>query len=177
MGQVGQIIRESIASQIKEGVGNHQVTFVVNFSSVKGTQMDALRQNMRDLGVGVQVTKKRIARLTLKEMEMESLADVIGPEQTAFAWSSADSVSVAKALTDFAKDCEGFDIQGAVLDGTVLAQEEIKRLADLPAKEVLQAQLMGTILAPLTRLAGALNAKSRDLLSILKQLSEQKGGS
>ena len=84
--------------------------------------------------------------------------------------------AVSKALFKFAEGCDGVQIRGGVLDGAVLTQTDIKRLADLPAKEVLQAQLLGTMIAPLTRLAGSLNAKTRDLLSILKQLSEKKGG-
>ena len=76
----------------------------------------------------------------------------------------------------FAKGNEGVNVEGGLLDGVFLSQTEVKRLADLPSREDLLAQLLQTILSPMTRLAGVMNAKSRDLLSILKQLSEKKGG-
>jgi len=59
-----------------------------------------------------------------------------------------------------------------VLDGAFLTQAEVKTLSDLPSREVLLAKLLGTMSAPLTRFAGALNAKTRDMISILKQKSD-----
>ena len=79
-------------------------------------------------------------------------------------------------IMEFSKDLDNVNVQGGVLDGRTLNEGDVKRLSDLPPREVLLSTLLGTIQAPLTRLAGALNAKSRDLLSILKQYSEKKGG-
>ena len=62
-----------------------------------------------------------------------------------------------------------------MLDGAFLTQEQIKTLSDLPSREVLLANFLGTMSAPLTRFASGLNAKTCDLMSILKQKSE-KGG-
>jgi len=176
MEKVGRIFRKGLLKNVKQGLTDNQGTFVINYSSLTAAQTDRLRKTMKDLDVKVMVSKNRIARLALKEFEYDQLADAVVSGQTAFAWTNADAVAVSKALIKFASDCEGVQIQGGVLDGAVLYREDIKRLADLPAKEVLQAQLLATIIAPLTRLAGALNAKTKDLLSILKQLSEKKGG-
>lgn len=176
MGKVGQIFRQGLLKSVKDGIVANQGTFVISYSSVTGAQMDELRQSMKDLGVKIYVSKNRIAKLALMDLEYQGLADGI-KDQTAFAWTNNDVAAVSKALVKFEKDFQSVEIQGGVLDGAVLGQADVKRLADLPSKEVLQAQLLGTIIAPLTRLAGALNAKSRDLLSILKQLSEKKGGS
>ena len=175
MGKVGKIFREGLLRNIKDEVSKNHGTFVLSYSSLTAAQTDSLRKNLKDLGVKVYVSKNRIAKLALNDLQYGRLAEGI-EAQTAFAWTNDDAVSVSKALIKFSKDYEGFQIKGGVLDGVMLVQDDVKRLADLPAKEVLQAQLLSTIIAPLTRLAGALNAKSRDLLSILKQLSEKKGG-
>lgn len=176
MEKVGQIFREGLLKNIKEGVSESQGTFVISYSSLTAAQMDELRKNMKDLGARIHVSKNRIAKLALRDLEYGDLADEI-EEQMAFAWTNEDVASVSKALVKFEKDCENVQIKGGLLDGAILKKNDVKRLADLPSKEILQAQLLGTIIAPLTRLAGALNAKSRELLSILKQLSEKKGGS
>jgi large subunit ribosomal protein L10 len=63
------------------------------------------------------------------------------------------------------------------LQGAFLAKEDVSRLSDLPSREVLLAKLLSLMQSPATKLAYILNAKSRDLLSILKQYSEKKGGS
>ena len=75
----------------------------------------------------------------------------------------------------FAKNYEGFVVRGGVLDGAFLTQEQVNTLSDLPSREALLAKLLGVMSAPMTRFAGALNGKTRDLISILKQKSE-KGG-
>ncbi|MEW5895500.1 MAG: 50S ribosomal protein L10 [Candidatus Omnitrophota bacterium] len=176
MGKVGKIFRERLLKNIKEEVSNNHGTFLINYSSLTAAQTDTFRKSMKDLGVKIYVSKNRIAEIALKDLEYGKLAEEIEANKTAFAWTNEDAVSVSKALLKFSKDYEGFQVKGVVLDGVVLIQDDVKRLADLPAKDVLQAKLLGTIIAPLTRLASALNAKSRDLLSILKQLSEKKGG-
>jgi len=176
MERVGQIFRKGLLKNIKAGISENSGTFLVTYSALSARQMDDFRKNMKRLGAEVLVSKNRIAKLALKELSYDKLADLLSG-QTAFTWSNEDSAAISKALIKFAKDCEGFQVKGGVLDGAVLSLADVQRLADLPSKEVLQAQLLGTIIAPLTRLAGALNAKSRELLSILKQYSEKKGGS
>jgi large subunit ribosomal protein L10 len=79
-------------------------------------------------------------------------------------------------LVDFVKGFEGVIVQGGLLQGRILEQEDVKRLSELPTREILLAKLLSVIQSPLNRLAMALNAKTRELLSILKQLSEKKGG-
>ena len=131
---------------------------------------------MKTKGAKVFVSKNRLAQIALKELEQENFANSI-TSQTAFIWSNEDAAAVSKSLVDFAKEIKGAVVQGGISDGAFLSKEQVQRLAALPPREVLLAQLLQTILSPITQLAGVLNAKSRDLLSILKQLSEKKGGS
>lgn len=175
MKRVGQIYREQINSRIVEGIEQNESVFVMSFSGLDGSKLNGLRQELQKAGANMFVSKNTIASIVLKELKHESLAERVS-SQTAFVWSNADSAAVSKVLMEFSKELDDVDIQGGVLDGQTLDQADVKRLSDLPPREVLLSTLLGTIQAPLTRFAGALNAKSRDLLSILKQYSEKKGG-
>ena len=95
--------------------------------------------------------------------------------QMALVLTDADVSEISKILVKFAKDYEGFVLKGGVLDGAILSADEVRTLSDLPSREVLLAKLLGTLSAPITRFAGALNAKTRDFASILKQKSEFSG--
>jgi len=108
-------------------------------------------------------------------VEYEGLSEKISG-QTALVWGGTDSAEVSKILVDFVKDSENIVVQGGLLQGGVIGQDDVKKLSELPPKEVLLSMLLAAIQSPLTRFAGALNAKTRDLLSVLKQLSEKKGG-
>lgn len=176
MEKAGKIFRESLIQDIEENFKNNKNIFLFSYSAVSSSQMDGFRKDLKRVEAQIYVSKNRIAQLALKKIQQDALAEKISG-QTAFVWSNSDPVMVSKALVKFAKACEGLRIQAGLLDGDLLRQEDVQRLADLPSREILLAQLLQTILSPVTRFAGILNGKSRDLLSILKQLSEKKGGS
>ncbi|MCA9400707.1 MAG: 50S ribosomal protein L10, partial [Candidatus Omnitrophica bacterium] len=160
---------------LKEQINENHNVFLVSYSKLDALKITELRRTLKNAKAQMYVSKNRIAKLVLKDLEKEGLVGKVS-DQSAFVWSNSDSVEVSKILVEFAKTEETVTVQGGVLEGRVITEDEVKKLSDLPSKDVLFAMLLGTIQAPLTRLAGALNAKSRDLLSILKQLSEKKGG-
>ena len=80
---------------------------------------------------------------------------------------TAMPVAVAKALSDAAKDTKILALRGGVLSGNPITGDEIERLAKLPPLEVLQAQLVGVIVAPLTQLAAVLNAPLQNLVGLI----------
>jgi len=174
MMKVGELFRKRMATSIKDGLSKKSNTFVVSFLGISSAKMDNLRKDLKRKKADVLVSKASVSRIAFKESKLEGLADRM-QGQTALVSSDADASEISKILVKFAKDYQGFVVQGGVLDGAVLNSDQIKTLSDLPSREVLLAKLAGTFNAPLTRFAGALNAKTRDFVSILKQKSE-KGG-
>ncbi len=170
--KVGSVYRKKMASSVKEGVQKKSNTFVVSFRGISSAKMDTLRKDLKRKKADVLVSKTSVSRIAFKEAQLENLAASVSG-QTALILSDADASEVSKILVKFAKDYEGFTVQSGILDGAVLNPAQIKTLSDLPSREALLAKLMGTMNAPLTRFAGALNAKTRDFMSILKQKSEK----
>lgn len=171
MMKVGTLYRQKMATAIKEGVASKTSTFLVTYRGVSSAQMNTLRKNLHRKNAKVLVSKSSVARIALKEAKYEGLAATI-EGQMALILSSSDASEVSKVLVKFAKDYQGFVVRGGVLDGAMLTEEQVKILSDLPSREVLLSQLVGTMAAPLSRFAGCLNGKTRDLISILKQKSE-----
>jgi len=172
--KVGTLYRQRMANSVKDGVSKKSSTFVVSYRGISSAQMNTLRKNLKRKKADVLVSKTSVARIALKEAKCEDLAASI-EGQMALILSNADASEVSKVLVNFSKSYEGFVVRGGVLDGAFLSEDQVKTLSDLPSREVLLARLMGTMSAPLTRFAGALNGKTRDMISILKQKSE-KGG-
>ena len=175
MTRVGEIYRSSMVKTIKDSVSDNKSVFVFSYSKLSSPKFSELRKDLRKAGASVRVTKSALARLALKELKQEPLAEKI-EGQTAFVWSSDDAIAISKILMKFSKEIETLKVRGGILDESLLAVEDIKTLSELPSREVLLAQLLGILQAPVSRLLGAFNAKSRELLSILKQYSEKKGG-
>ncbi len=176
MEKVGKIFRESLVDTIKKGVENNDNTFLLSYSAVSAIQLDGLRKGLKSMGASVYVSRNRIARLALKELKQDEFSRNI-EGQIAFVWGGRDPAAVSKALIKFAKEYKSVIVRGGLLEGAILGKADIQRLSDLPSREVLLSQVLQLILSPLTRLLGVMNGKSRELLSILKQLSEKKGGS
>lgn len=174
--KIGKIFRESITTTVKTNVDANSNVFLLSYDKLSGPQMNTLRKDLRKIGAKMYVSRNSLLRKALEEMSKDQLSEKVSG-QTALVWSNEDSVAVSKVLVKFTESFKQVNIQGGLLDGAVLAKEDVKKISELPPKEVLRAMLLGTILSPVTRFAGILNAKSRDLLSILKQLSEKKGGS
>jgi len=171
MMKVGTLYRQRMASSVKEGVEKKSSTFVVSYRGISSAKMNILRKDLKRKKAEVLVSKTSVARKALQAAKQDSLAATI-EGQMALILSNADASEVSKVLVNFAKSYEGFVVRGGVLDGAFLTEAEVKTLSDLPPREVLLAKLMGTMSAPLTRFAGALNGKTRELISILKQKSD-----
>ena len=174
--KVGGIFRKQLVSAIKDGVDKNQNTFLVSYSGISASQMNVLRKDLSKKSAKMKVTKSKIARIALKDQKLEP-ASVNVRDQVAFIHTDSDAAEISKILVKFSKECKGFAVQGGLLQGAFLAKEDVGRLSDLPSREVLIAKLLSLMQSPATKLAYILNAKSRDLLSILKQYSEKKGGS
>ncbi len=173
--RVGELLRKNLVETIKTGVKGGSTVFMMSYSGVSGSQMSTLRKRLKEVGAALYVSPNTMAKRALKDLEYTSLADQI-EGQTAFVWSNSDSVEVSKILSKFAKECEGVIVRGGILEGNIISEVDVKKLADLPSREVLLAMLLGVIQSPISRLAMVLNGKTKELLSILKQLSEKKGG-
>ena len=171
MMKVGTLYRQRMANSVKEGIAEKSSTFVVSYRGISSAKMNTLRKDLKRKKAEVLVSKTSVARIALKEAKCEDLANRI-EGQMALILSNANASEVSKVLVNFAKSYEGFIVRGGVLDGAFLTEEQVKTLSDLPSREVLLAKLMGTMTAPLSRFASALNGKTRDLISILKQKTE-----
>jgi large subunit ribosomal protein L10 len=175
MTRVGQILRKQFIDDLTADLVGHSNAFLLSYSRMNGNAIGDLRKNLQKAGAKMLVSKNRIAGIVLNNIGKEDLVNRIG-EQTAFVVSSKDSVEISKILVNYAKDRDVLTIKGGILEGRVLTQADVIRLSELPPREVLQSQLLAMIQAPVSRLMAAMNAKTRDVLSILKQYSEKKGG-
>ncbi len=172
--KVGTLYRQRMADSVRNGVSKKSSTFVVSYRGVSSAKMNILRKDLKRKKAEVLVSKTSVARMALKDTDYKDLASRM-EGQMALILSDADASEVSKILIKFAKDYKGFIVQGGLLDGAFLTEDQVKTLSDLPSREVLLAKLVGLLAAPVSRFAGALNGKTREMISILKQKSE-KGG-
>ena len=166
--------KETFVATFRERHGRAPVMYLTDFTGLDVKSMAKLRQSLRDSGAEYVVGKNRLVKLALKEADLPDFGDALtGPTGVVFGYD--DVVAPAKVLTDFAKehqDRPAFKL--GVLEGKLLAPEQITQLAKLPAREVLLAQLAGALQAPMAALAGVLEAKLQETVGLLEALREKR---
>jgi large subunit ribosomal protein L10 len=170
--------KETFVNELRDRINRAPVLYLTDFSGLSVKQMTRLRRSLRGAGAEYVVVKNRLAMRALAETELPDISGSLeGPTGMVFGYE--DAVTAAKALSDFAKENDqrpAFKL--GVLDRKVLAPEQIDRIAKLPPKEQLYAELAGALQAPVAQLAYVLSAKLQEtagLLDALKQEREKAG--
>ena len=144
---------EEIAGQLQDA----DAIFAVDYRGISVDQVAELRTKLRAADARFRVVKNSLSERAADKAGMDTLKPMlVGP--TALAFVKGDAALAAKALNDTARQLHLLEFKGGVLNGSVLSADDVRSIARLPAREVLYAQLVGTVAAPLTGLARGLNA-------------------
>ncbi len=150
--------KTQLLAELNELFNNAETIVVSHYKGLTVSEVSELRDNIRKVGAGFRVTKKRITRLALKGTKFEALTDLfVGPTAIAFA---NDPISACKACVEFAKTNEKLLVIGGAMGTGVLSIDEINRLATIPSMDELRAKIIGLLQAPGAQLARVTKAYS-----------------
>ena len=170
----------AIVAEVQEKFSNAEAVILTEYRRLDVTDMAVLRAAMKQAGGEYKVYKNTLVRVAAKELNLEIEELLVGPTAIAFTGtspdgSSGDPVSIAKALTNFAKDHEDLIIKGGLLEGALLSTEEITALSKIAPREELLARLAGGMAAPLREFASLINAIPQNFAYALSALIEAGG--
>ena len=167
--------KELFLEDLRERIDRAPVLYLTDFTGLDVKAMTQLRRSLKTSGAEYLVVKNRLAKRVFTESE--DLPDITesleGPTGLVFGYE--DAVTVAKALSDFAKEHEDRpSFKLGIMDRQILEPEQIRRLAELPPREQLMAQLVGAFEAPLSALATALEGKISEMVGLLDALRVER---
>src|SRR6266536_864234 len=170
--------KERVVSQLAERLRSTQTLMVADYRGLTMPEIDELRTRLLEAGARFTVVKNTLTKLAAEAAGTKDVLELVdGPTAIAFLEADGDPVAVAKVLNETARARDVLVIRGGILDGAVVADEDIKRLATLPPADVLRAQLVGAVAAPLMTVVGLFTAPLRDLVGVIdariRQLEEQ----
>jgi large subunit ribosomal protein L10 len=143
------------------------------FSGLKAAQAEELRKTVRSAGGKYRVIKNTLAERASQGTGLaEALKGASGV--TSIAYTTADPVALAKALSKYAKENPEYSFRAGVIEGRVISIREVEALATMPSKEEICSKLLFLINAPAQRLATVLNAVGRDLAAVVDQGVKEK---
>ncbi|MEI7806636.1 MAG: 50S ribosomal protein L10 [Hyphomicrobiales bacterium] len=142
------------------------VVVVAHYSGLTVAQMQILRKQMKQAGAQLKVAKNRLAKIALEGTDVAAIGPLLkGPTVIAF---SGDPVAAPKVAVNFAKTNEQFVILGGSMGKTALDINGVKALAALPSLDELRAKIVGTIVAPATKIAQLINAPAAKVARVVQ---------
>ena len=156
--------KQAIVASLTEKLQGAAAGVLVDYKGITVAEDTALRAELRKNNVEYAVVKNTLLRFAVNNCGMNELDDLLNGT-TSLAICNDDPVAPARIVNDFAKKLvDRFTIKGGFMDGKVMPLNEVMALAEIPPIPVLRAQVLGTMLAPISGLA-----------CVLKQIAEKQG--
>ena len=165
--------KQEIVENIVTKLNRNTIAFFTDFRGISVTDSNILRRSLKKENAEYTVAKKTLLDRALAQNGIQFISKKLEGE-IGIALAYGDQVAPAKALVAFAKKHETFKILAALLAGRVLSAKEVIALAKLPSREILLAQVVGAMQAPIRGLAVVLQANIRNLATVLNKIKKQK---
>lgn len=166
--------KASIVSELSEALKRSPFVLVTDYRGMKVADFGELRNRLAPARAEVHVVKNNFLKLAMADSGFPEVGDqFVG--QTAVVTGEADVAPVAKIFKTFATEFKLAALRVGFVDRAVLSTAELETLAELPTREILQAQLLGLLLSPATRLVRLFNEPAAALARLLSAKAEKEG--
>jgi large subunit ribosomal protein L10 len=166
--------KASIVSELSEALKRSPFVLVTDYRGMKVADFGELRNRLAPARAEVHVVKNNFLKLAMADSGFPEVGDqFVG--QTAVVTGEADVAPVAKIFKTFATEFKLAALRVGFVDRAVLSTAELETLAELPTREILQAQLLRLLLSPATRLVSLFNEPAAALARLLSAKAEKEG--
>jgi large subunit ribosomal protein L10 len=165
--------KRAIIAELRQDLAGSTTLVSTEYRGLKVREIGEIRRALRKNNISYRVVKNRLMRIAAEQEGNAGVAPLLrGP--SAIAFGTGDENVVARTVIDALRPYKLVKVTGAVVGGKTLDVDGVLKLATLPSRDILLAQLAGAFNAPATQVAGLLAANLRNLGSLLAQVHEQK---
>ena len=166
--------KASIVSELSETLKRSPFVLVTDYRGMKVADFSELRNRLAPAGAEMHVVKNNFLKRAMADSGFPDIGDqLVG--QTAVVTGERDVAPVAKIFKTFAAEFRIAALKLGFVDRAALSLADLETLADLPPREILQAQLLGLLLSPATKLVRLLNAPASALARLLNAKAQKEG--
>jgi large subunit ribosomal protein L10 len=160
--------KERVVAELTERLRVSETLLVADYRGLTNSQIDELRTKLLAAGARFTVVKNTLTRRAAEAAGADALLALLeGPTAIAFLEADGDSVAVAKALADAARDTKVLELRGGIMQGVTISAGQVEELAKLPPLDVLRGQVLGAVTAPLQTIVGLFAAPLQDLVGLI----------
>jgi large subunit ribosomal protein L10 len=166
--------KTSIVSDLAEKLKQSPFVLVTDYQHMKVADFTELRNRLTPAGAEMHVVKNNFLKRAMADSGFPDVGDqLVG--QTALVTGEKDVAPVAKIFKTFATEFKIAVLKLGFVDRAILSTADLETLADLPSREILQAQLLGLLLSPATKLVRLLNEPASALARLLNAKAQKEG--
>jgi large subunit ribosomal protein L10 len=167
--------KRQLVTTLNEQWKDSGVVVVAHYKGMTVAQMTDFRKRMKEAGGAVKVAKNKLAKLAVKDTDVDAIADLL-KGQTCVAYSD-DPVSAARVSVKYSRENDKLIILGGAMGKTRLDSDGVKALADLPSLDELRGRLVGLLQAPASKIARILNEPAAMLARVVAAKGSQEAKS
>lgn len=158
--------------QAKDWYARSAGVVFTDYRGLKVKEFQKLRSELAAKGAEIHVIKNTLFRIAAGD-DAALLPDELHNGPTAVAFIYENETENAKVLVEYAKASKTFEVKGGFIGGKVLSAQQVEELSKLPPREVLIAQVIGAIAAPLTHLVGVIEALYADPIRVIGAVADK----
>ena len=145
--------KKATVEALAEKLQNATSAVFVDYKGINVAQDTELRNQFRAANVEYTVVKNTLTRFAANKVGYTEFDELLNGT-TSMACTTGDPIAPARIVSEFAKkNKDVVNIKGGMVEGKVLTVDELKAFGELPSKDALVAQVLGTLLAPISSLA------------------------
>ena len=164
-----------VVDELKELVGRTKAAIFTDYRGLSVAELTDLRKKLRETDTEFRVVKNTLFRRAADGFMAESDMDAFLTGPTAIGFAKGDPVGAAKVLIDFARDHKAISLKAGVMDGRLLDPTQVEALSKTPPREVLIAQMLGSLNGPITGFVGTLNGIISNFVFTLQAIADKQG--
>lgn len=165
--------KEELVAKIAEKIKVSKAIVFTDYRGLSVEEMTELRRELREKGVEIKVMKQNLFAIAAKNAGAQIDMSAYKNHPVAIAFGK-DEVEPARAIYEFAKKNEKFEMIGGAVNGVSISMEELKTLATMPSREEMYAKIVGSLASPLRGMVSVLSGNLRGLVSVLDQYAKNR---
>ena len=156
--------KKNYIEEMKKVFSSNEAVMIAHYQGLNVVELDELRKELRENGILFKITKNRITKLAVKDSPCKDLEQYFsGPTAAAV---SSDPFLSARILHKFSKKNDKLKIVAGFMDGKVIDQAEVAKIASLPTLSEARAKIVGVLAAPAQKIISILLAQSKKMASL-----------
>jgi large subunit ribosomal protein L10 len=160
-------------NEIKDKIQSARLVLLTDYRGLNVKEINELRTRLKKVGIEYKVVKNTLTKIACNEIGLDELKNFLtGP--VALALEKEGESLAAKVLFEFSKEHKALEVKCGLLDKKIIKFDEVKKLAELPPKEVIISNLQATLQFPIQELTNLLSGLIRNLLYALECIKSQK---